>query len=214
MGWCAEFGPQIGAGCEHPMVAGDASCHCVECGVVCSGRFRGCGAVWDRGPVQQPVVRRRVAKPVPPVAAVASVDPSPAASVAPGPSPAAAPSGGASTPIATGGDRVSAFLMALDDVRSELRDLHAAVERQQEFLAAAERRERAMADVADLLDHIPARVSAAIRGALAEVGTARTVTSGPPPIDAAEWDRPIDAVDELPPVAPPVPPPGDFRDSA
>lgn len=102
--------------------------------------------------------------------------------------------------------------MALDEVRSELRALHAAVERQQEFLAAAERRERSMVDVAEVLDHIPARVSAAIRGALAEVGTARVggTASGPAPIEAAEWERPIDAVDELPPVSPP----NDFRDSA
>lgn len=213
MGWCAEFGPQIGAGCEHPMVAGDASCHCVECGVVCSGRFRGCGAVWDRGPVAQTVVRRRPAK-APSNGASAPVgtapaEPTPTPPVMPTSAPAP-PVAATVPPLAASGDRVSAFLMALDDVRSELRALHQAVERQQEFLAAAERRERAMADVADLLDHIPARVSAAIRGALAEVGTARPVTGGPTPIEATEWEPAVGPIDELPPVVPP----GDVRDSA
>ena len=197
------------------MVAGDASCHCVECGVVCSGRFRGCGAVWDRGPVAQPVVRRRPAKAPANGAAepVGTAPAEPVMSLPAMPMAAAAPPVAATAPppvAGAGGDRVSAFLMALDDVRSELRALHEAVERQQEFLAAAERRERAMADVADLLDHLPARVSAAIRGALAEVGTARPVTGGPPPIEAAEWEPAVGPIDELPPAAAP----DDFRDSA
>lgn len=199
------------------MVAGDASCHCVECGVVCSGRFRGCGAVWDRGPVQQPVVRRRATK-EPSVPSGPAPAESPATETAAATADEAAPtvpvrpssSGPGALPAGSGSDRVSAFLMALDEVRSELGALHQAVERQQEFLSAAERRERAMADVADMLDQIPARVSAAIRGALAEVGTARPVTGGPPPIEAAEWERPIESVDELPPVSPS----SDFRDSA
>ena len=33
------------------MVAGASSCTCAECGVVCTGRFNGCPAVWARGPV-------------------------------------------------------------------------------------------------------------------------------------------------------------------
>lgn len=198
------------------MVAGDASCHCVECGVVCSGRFRGCGAVWDRGPVQQPVVRRRAAKepsvPSGPAAAESAANEPAATATEPAPTAPVRPSapGRGAPPAGSGSDRVSAFLMALDEVRSELGALHQAVERQQEFLSAAERRERAMADVADMLDQIPARVSAAIRGALAEVGTARTVPPGPAPIEAGEWERPIDSVDELPPVSPS----NDFRDSA
>jgi hypothetical protein len=32
------------------MVAGDGSCSCPECGVVCSGKFAGCSAVWAAGP--------------------------------------------------------------------------------------------------------------------------------------------------------------------
>lgn len=50
MGWCHEFGPQINDGCDRPMVAGEAACSCPACGVVCTGRFTGCAAVWARGP--------------------------------------------------------------------------------------------------------------------------------------------------------------------
>ena len=50
MGWCQAFGPQIQAGCDHSMVAGSKSCSCPECGVLCPGRFAGCGAVWAAGP--------------------------------------------------------------------------------------------------------------------------------------------------------------------
>src|SRR4051794_13608368 len=49
MGWCYEFGPQIAEGCDHAMTAGEHSCMCTSCGVVCTGKFAGCGAVWARG---------------------------------------------------------------------------------------------------------------------------------------------------------------------
>lgn len=32
------------------MTAGETSCSCTECGVVCTGRFAGCVSVWRRGP--------------------------------------------------------------------------------------------------------------------------------------------------------------------
>ena len=32
------------------MTAGETSCQCAECGVVCAGRFAGCVSVWRRGP--------------------------------------------------------------------------------------------------------------------------------------------------------------------
>src|SRR3954469_2771862 len=48
MGWCYEFGPQIGEHCDHPMVAGERSCTCSACGAVCTGRFTGCSEVWAR----------------------------------------------------------------------------------------------------------------------------------------------------------------------
>jgi signal transduction histidine kinase len=33
------------------MVAGESACRCEKCGMVCKGRFAGCAAVWERGPV-------------------------------------------------------------------------------------------------------------------------------------------------------------------
>ena len=33
------------------MMAGSSACTCAKCGAVCSGRFNGCPAVWERGPV-------------------------------------------------------------------------------------------------------------------------------------------------------------------
>ena len=54
MGWCRDFGSRISADCDHLMVAGSDSCHCDECGTVCTGRFAACPTVWAQGP--QPVV--------------------------------------------------------------------------------------------------------------------------------------------------------------
>ena len=59
MGWCYEFGPQVGEQCDHPMTAGESSCMCTACGVVCTGRFAGCAAVWARGADDVPVQRPR-----------------------------------------------------------------------------------------------------------------------------------------------------------
>ncbi|MBW3548159.1 MAG: hypothetical protein KY452_08530 [Actinobacteria bacterium] len=50
MGRCYEFGPKIVEGCDHPMTAEPSSCSCERCGAVCTGRFRGCADVWDKGP--------------------------------------------------------------------------------------------------------------------------------------------------------------------
>src|SRR5437763_2293043 len=56
MGWCHEFGPQIREGCGHPMRAGESACVCLQCGVLCSGRFAGCAEGWARGPREVHVV--------------------------------------------------------------------------------------------------------------------------------------------------------------
>jgi hypothetical protein len=137
---------------------------------------------------------------------------------------------------------VSAFLEAVDNVREELRALHEAVARQEELLRSAERREHVLTDVAELLDHIPARVGAAVRGALAEVASAR-ITSAVEvtervdhaeragngdvllPIAAAPAPAPAPAQATSTPPSPPPPSPGptsappqppapDIRDSA
>ncbi len=50
MGWCYEFGKQVGTACDHAMVAGERACHCPHCGVTCRGQFDGCQEVWAAGP--------------------------------------------------------------------------------------------------------------------------------------------------------------------
>jgi hypothetical protein len=65
VGVCLEFGPPIGHGCDHAMVAADQRCVCPQCGAVCRGRFQGCPSVWSRGPqplslVPGPVAGRSV----------------------------------------------------------------------------------------------------------------------------------------------------------
>jgi hypothetical protein len=78
MGWCHEFGPDINADCGHPMVADAKSCKCTTCGVVCTGRFSGCAAVWAAGPRKVNAVRGSLAQrrltPVPVDAAVQAPD--------------------------------------------------------------------------------------------------------------------------------------------
>ncbi|MHB1987954.1 MAG: hypothetical protein ACYCSF_08220 [Acidimicrobiales bacterium] len=59
MGWCNEFGSEITAGCDHAMQASTESCTCPECGVICSGRFKACPAVWAAGPRTVVLARRR-----------------------------------------------------------------------------------------------------------------------------------------------------------
>ncbi len=50
MGWCADFGCTIKSSCDHRMVAGQRSCTCDACGVVCGGKYSGCKEVWAAGP--------------------------------------------------------------------------------------------------------------------------------------------------------------------
>ena len=57
VGVCLEFGPPIGPGCDHAMVAADQRCVCPQCGAVCRGRFQGCPSVWSRGPQPLSLVR-------------------------------------------------------------------------------------------------------------------------------------------------------------
>lgn len=53
VGLCNEFGPQILPGCDHPMTAAGGCCTCAHCGARCTGRFKGCAAVWARGPLPE-----------------------------------------------------------------------------------------------------------------------------------------------------------------
>lgn len=56
MGWCAELGPEIQAGCRYSMIAHHDNCSCEHCGAVCRGLFAACKTVWAAGP--RPVVLR------------------------------------------------------------------------------------------------------------------------------------------------------------
>lgn len=49
MGWCLDFGPRFGIGCDHAMQPGVRACECPACGSRCTGQFSGCAAVWERG---------------------------------------------------------------------------------------------------------------------------------------------------------------------
>lgn len=74
VGLCNEFGPQIFAGCAHPMLVSGRSCTCAHCGARCTGRFGGCGEVWARG--TQPELAG-AAPPVPRTAPPATAPPFP-----------------------------------------------------------------------------------------------------------------------------------------
>jgi hypothetical protein len=64
MGWCSEFGIEIRPRCDHAMLPVSEACQCEECGALCPGRFDGCPAVWERGPLPD-VALRRAPRPVP-----------------------------------------------------------------------------------------------------------------------------------------------------
>lgn len=59
MGWCHEFGPQIAEGCDHPMAVAGQACQCPTCAARCTGRFKGCQAVWSRAATGPAFVARR-----------------------------------------------------------------------------------------------------------------------------------------------------------
>jgi hypothetical protein len=64
VGRCTEFGVIIKAGCDHSMQAGESSCTCPGCGVVCRGQYAGCPEVWaGNGPTKTAVAPpKRLAK--------------------------------------------------------------------------------------------------------------------------------------------------------
>jgi hypothetical protein len=161
MGWCHEFGPQIGAGCDHAMQAGHAQCECTACGVVCHGRFGGCASVWRRGPVKVvvtgPPQQARVATAAPAAASALTATPAPAAATARAPLPVA--------PAAMGDD----FRVALDTVRADVAALHVAVKERQDAVVITDAMTLAADRLADLLDTVPARIRAAVEEGVARI---------------------------------------------
>ena len=168
MGWCHEFGSHIREGCGHPMVAGQSSCSCAQCGVECPGKFTACTTVWDRGPRQVTIVR------APATEAPREVVPSRVQH-----STAPAAEAGRAQPV----DRVEATLAG---VLAEVRLLHDAVTHQQrsngqphpEPSGATER-------LVQLSTELPNRVGSAVRRALEmEREAARQANNAAPDIGA------------------------------
>lgn len=161
------------------MTAGQSSCACTTCGVVCAGRFSACGAVWERGPreltLASPVVVRR---------------PGPVSS-RPGTGEKATPvvasePAGAADPADDGRGEVLEWLQsAFDGVRGDLSQVLQAVALQQQALAALSEAEGVTARLLELAEALPDRVCDAVADAIetaAEAGSSRrSVVNGDAP---------------------------------
>ncbi len=157
MGWCHEFGSQVREGCGHPMTAGDTSCACPTCGVVCTGRFSACGAVWARGP-RDVTLASPVIAPRPAVRAQANGG----GPVIPA-EPAAVPE-----PADDGRGEVLEWLQsAFDGVRGDLALVIDAVGRQHEALTTLAQARAATTHLVELAEALPDRVRAAVADAVA-----------------------------------------------
>ncbi len=152
MGLCHDFGPQIAEGCNHPMRAGSDSCTCDVCGVVCQGRFDGCGEVWARGP--HPVLLKTPAPPAD------DLVPAPIRlrSVPNTPEPAAGDEAGdeAADDIATA--------VAIEALRDEIVELRRALAREQSL--AADPVSASKVGAGPDTDSIRATIDAAVRTAM------------------------------------------------
>ncbi|MBK9181076.1 MAG: hypothetical protein IPM45_16225 [Acidimicrobiales bacterium] len=139
MGWCHEFGVEICAGCGEAMVPGVGACSCATCGTVCTGRFRGCPDVWERGP--QPVVlagRRTAPARATPTTRTGAVGSGLGTSAGAGPRPGTGPSRGqgqgpGALPADAGVRGLSDELLAM--LVEEIRALRGEVARQADELA-------------------------------------------------------------------------------
>ena len=155
MGWCHEFGPQIGAGCDHPMTAAGTECHCVTCGVRCEGRFKGCRAVWARGPTEVRVVAARPAR-----VADDSLVPEVVADAAPLLTPA--------TMGRAPDEMLQSLTGALEVVGAELRAMRAAIDGNGSPKAGGP--DAVLDRLAELVDRLPGRVRTVVRETMAESG--------------------------------------------
>ncbi|HUP70278.1 MAG TPA: hypothetical protein VM142_10745 [Acidimicrobiales bacterium] len=148
------------------MTAGDSSCACTVCGVVCAGRFSACGAVWDRGPreftIAGPIVILRPTV-VPPV------DLNGAGASPPAPTePAAVADHGEHGRGEDGRGEVLEWLQsAFEGVRSDLAQVMDLVGRQQQAVAMTHEADDATAHLVELAESLPDRVSAAVADAIA-----------------------------------------------
>lgn len=184
MGWCHEFGSQIREGCGHPMTAGDTSCSCSTCGVVCTGRFSACSAVWARGPrevtLARPVIARR------PTAAAKPAVPKGAPPAPPAPAEvrgAAAPA----QPPDDGRSEVLEWLQsAFDGVRGDLTLVIDAVGRQQQALTTLTQSEATTTHLVELAEALPDRVCAVMADVVVDAVAAGAAATAGPSVSAQE----------------------------
>jgi hypothetical protein len=195
MGWCHEFGAQIETGCDHPMVAGEAACHCDQCGVICEGKFAGCEAVWAAGPrevefdrpprvperpattaVMSEDARHDLEEEVPPDAPWARPESDPRSVQPPDPlEPIRRPTVYADAPLAspvTDDARLEVMewlRSAFDGLRAELRVLSDGIARQQSSIADVIEANAAAVQIVEAADALPGRVAAAVAEAVAGV---------------------------------------------
>lgn len=169
MGWCHEFGSQIREGCGHPMTAGDTSCTCGTCGVVCAGRFSACSAVWARGPRQvtlaSPVLAGRPA---------VKADANGGSGVV-----ATEPATVTNSADDGRGEVLEWLQSAFDGVRGDLALVADAIARQQQALNTLTHAEETTTHLVELAEALPDRVSTAVAGAVR--AAAAVAVAGAPP---------------------------------
>lgn len=166
------------------MTAGDSSCACTTCGVVCAGKFSACSAVWERGPreltLASPVVVRRP-----------GVVPSrPGTGHRAAPVVASEPAGAADLADHGRGEVLEWLQSAFDGVRGDLAQVLEAVALQQQALSSLSEAEGVTARLVELAEALPDRVCAAVAEAMAtaaeEAGSSgRSAING----DAATTDE-------------------------
>lgn len=177
MGWCHEFGSQIRDGCGHLMRAGETSCSCSDCGVVCKGRFSACDAVWARGPRQV-----TLARPVPTRPPTVVGEPISAATTPP---PVAAQPAAAEPVDAGRGEVLEWLRSAFDGVRHDLAMVIEAMGRQQQTLSTLSQSEATAAKLVELVEALPERVTASVAEIFKEAAPADTAAPRSSPSTAA-----------------------------
>lgn len=146
------------------MTAGETSCSCSACGVVCTGKFSACKAVWARGPrevsLARPVVVRRPNSK---------------------PSPQAAEPAAAQPPEVVDDGRTEVFewlQSAFDGVRGDLALVIDAVGRQQQALSTLTQAEATTTHLVELAEAFPDRVCALMSDVVADAVAAGAAAGG------------------------------------
>ncbi|MDQ3679189.1 MAG: hypothetical protein M3378_01330 [Actinomycetota bacterium] len=196
MGWCHEFGVTVQDDCAHLMTAGESSCHCRQCGVVCEGQFTGCATVWANGPREVVLARPDAQEAGPPPApsldhATEAVGLPPLLANGerrtvrtawplkegqamkvepPAPAPEQVESQAETTPRRASDearDQVFEWLQdSFEGLNSQIRVLSDAVSRQQQTLGTMTEAQAAAERLSQLADALPGRIGAAVQEAV------------------------------------------------